>query len=229
MSLVTSFKRIRINIQKYSKRPDNVSFIAVTKNRSIAEIKEILDLGINRIGENRVQEALKKFPFLSVPSYFPVTKLEKHFIGHLQKNKVALAIEHFDWIDSVDSLELARKIDMEAGKKSKKIFILIEVNISEDPRKYGIETENTEKMLRQLETLKNLSVKGLMTIGKKTENREEIRRYYKNFYQLFKNLQNKHIPGVELEILSMGMSDDYKIALEEGSNMIRLGRALFEL
>lgn len=216
-----NLKKIQKEIKLHSPFSKRVKIVAVSKNRSPSEINQALGTGIKIIGENRVQEAKDKFPKLKYPA-------EKHFVGHLQTNKVKLALSLFDLIESVDSLKLAQKIEQEAEKMNRKIPVLIQINISKDPRKFGLLPEEVEDFLFKIKDFKFLKVQGLMTIGKLMNGQDEIRSYFRTFKKLFDQLKTKKIPGIEMKYLGMGMSDDFIIALEEGANLIRLGRAIFE-
>lgn len=191
--------------------PSNVKLIVVTKTRTVEEIKEAIDSGVTCIGENRVQEAKEKFPLLP--------KVEKHMIGSLQTNKVKLAVELFDMIQSVDSFKLAEEIDKRCGAIGKIMPVLIEVNIGDELSKHGIRLENVESFVKEIPQLKNINVQGLMCVAPLV-NPEETRPYFKKMKQAFDSVHG-------LKWLSMGMSNDYKIAIEEGSNMVRIGTLIF--
>jgi len=188
-----------------------VKLIAVTKTRTVEEINEAIRAGVNCIGENRVKEAEEKFNLL--------LKVEKHMIGSLQTNKVKLAVELFDMIQSVDSLKLAKEIDKRCAAIHKVMPVLIEVNIGNEKNKHGINPEDVKNFLLELSSLKHISVQGLMCVSPMLEP-EQVRPYFKKMKQLFDSIGN-------LKWLSMGMSNDYKIAIEEGSNMVRIGTLLF--
>lgn len=191
--------------------PSNVKLIAVTKTRTIEEIKKAIEAGINCIGENRVQEAKQKFP--SFPN------VEKHMIGHLQTNKAKIAVELFDMIQSVDSVKLAKEISKRCEEINKVMPILIEINIGNEEIKHGIKPEKTKDFLNKISQFKNIDIQGLMCIAPFIKP-EETRPYFKKMKELFESLGN-------LKWLSMGMTNDYKVAIEEGSNMVRIGTAIF--
>ncbi|MBI2453451.1 YggS family pyridoxal phosphate-dependent enzyme [Candidatus Peregrinibacteria bacterium] len=220
-----NIEKIQQNIKKHSPYPEKVKIIAVTKNRSKEEVAQAIQSGIRCIGENRVQEAKQKLLFLSHEA--KRSKIKKHFIGHLQSNKIHDAITLFDMIESVDSLRLGEKIDRDAQKSGKIMEILIQVNIALDETKYGCHPKDVKEILLNLSKRKNIQVRGLMTIGKRTQNSEETAETFKKFYKLFATIKSLEIPGIKMEELSMGMSNDYIIALQEGATMIRLGRAIF--
>lgn len=201
---------LRDNLTKL-RIPSNVKLIAVTKTRAVEEIKEAIRAGITCIGENRVQEAEEKFPYLP--------KVEKHMIGNLQTNKVKLAVEIFDVIQSVDSLKLAKEIDKRCEAIGKVMPVLIEVNIGEEANKHGIRLENVKSFVKEISQFENIIIQGLMCVAPLV-NPKEARPYFKKMKQLFDSING-------LKWLSMGMSNDYKIAIEEGSNMVRIGTAIF--
>ncbi|MBI4440207.1 YggS family pyridoxal phosphate-dependent enzyme [Candidatus Woesearchaeota archaeon] len=194
--------------------PKNVRILAAAKGRSAEDVQRVIDSGIKIIGENYVQEAKQKKPRLR-------GKFEYHFIGHLQKNKVGEALKLFDLIQAVDSLELAKEI----STKSKTIYpVLIEINSAKEESKTGVSPEYAVELIRKISKLPNIKIKGLMTMGPKG-NPGIAFRETKNLFDKIKTLK---INNVDMEILSMGMSDSYKIAIEEGATMVRLGRVLFE-
>jgi len=201
---------IKENIDKLQIQSD-VKLIAVTKTRTVEEIKQAIKAGIACIGENRVQEAEEKFPLLP--------NVEKHMIGSLQTNKVKLAVKLFDMIQSVDSLKLAKEIDKRCKAINKVMPILVEINIGDEASKHGIKPEDVEGFVKEISKLKNIKVYGLMCVAPLV-NPEEARPYFKQMKRLFDSIGN-------MKWLSMGMSNDYKIAIEEGSNMIRIGTAIF--
>lgn len=201
------------NIQRTLKQsPQQVRLIAVTKNLEVDKIKELLAAGVDTIGENRVQEAARKFLELKFPC-------EKHLIGHLQTNKVQQALELFDVIDSVDSLKLAQKISEEARKLGKIIPILLEVNIAGEEQKYGFKVSELENALKEIQGLSSLEVRGLMAMVPFTEDPETSRPYFREM----KKLADKF----KLPELSLGTSQDWELAVEEGATMVRVGRGLF--
>jgi len=206
---------IKDNIYKIKKEiPSNVDILAATKTRSIAEIQEAVDSGIYIIGENYVQEAEKKYPSIK-------GEVKKHYIGHLQTNKVKKALEIFDVIETVDSLNLAKEIDKKADKE---VIIYIEVNIGREPNKTGVFPEEADKLIDEISKLRNVQITGLMTMAPFLKDIEKIRPYFKEMKNLSDKL-NKKYP--KIRTLSMGMSDSYKIAIEEGANLIRLGTVIF--
>jgi len=205
-------ERIRASCFKTGSNPDRISIVCVTKGQPIEGISELAGLGYRDIGENKVQEALSKFKQIS--------GLKWHMIGHLQTNKVKEAVRIFDLIHSVDSMNLAEEINKQALKVSKVQGILIEVKSSPEETKFGVLPADLEEIYAGAVKLSNLKVKGLMTIAPLTDNIEETRKYF----ALTRKLRDKIDPGW---LLSMGMSDDFEVAIEEGADIIRIGRAIF--
>lgn len=198
---------------------NGVTILAATKGRSVKEISQAVAAGISVIGENQAQELLNKLPDLP-------KKTRIDFIGHLQTNKVKDVIKHCFLIHSVDSLHLAQEIDKQAKKIEKNQNILLEINISGEKTKYGFKKEETINLFPQLLELKNLKIMGLMTIAPYFKEPEKSRPFFQNLRQLKKELESKF--NVSLPELSMGMSNDYQIAIEEGATIIRLGRIIFD-
>lgn len=214
------------NIKENVKRilteiPQGVILIAATKGRSVEEIKEAIDAGIKIIGENYVQEAEKKFREIG-------RGVKWHLIGHLQRNKVEKALNIFDCIETVDSFSLAKEIDKYAEKKGIIFPVFIEINSGREQQKSGIFPEDIEKFISELSGLKNIKIEGLMTMGPLVDNPEDIRPYCRLTKELFEKIKEKNIPNLEMNYLSMGMSDTYKVSIEEGANIIRIGTAIFE-
>lgn len=209
------------NIEKILKEiPDYVKLVAVVKNRTIDEIKECVNSGVKLLGINYVQEAEKIF------SYFKEST-EFHMIGHLQKNKINKAIKIFDMIQSIDSFETVLEINKRLMNSGRKMPILVEVNIAKEESKKGIHPENLAHFIDQISNFDKIEIMGIMTIGPKTENLELKRKYFKMARALYEDLLRLNIKNSNIKYLSMGMSDDYKIAIDEGSNMIRIGRKIF--
>jgi hypothetical protein len=192
--------------------PDKIRIVCVTKGRSIQEISEAVGSGLNQLGENRVQEALQKYKLVHA---------QWHMVGHLQSNKVKDALKIFDLIHSVDSAQLAREIDKQALKINKVQDVLLEVKTSPEASKFGIKPEALEGVCEEILKLKNLKVKGLMTIAPWGEVPDKARPYFSKLRRLRDGLNPSWL-------LSMGMSDDFEVAIQEGADMIRLGRKIFE-
>jgi len=204
--------------------PAGIVIVAVTKTRSAEEIREVIDSGITDIGENRVQEAIVKYQQLLTPnSQLPTLKW--HLVGHLQTNKAKDAVKIFDLIHSVDSFRLAEEIDKQAQKINKIQDILVEVKTSEEASKSGVLPSAAPDLIREISLLKNIRLLGLMTIAPLVDDPEKARPYFRKLRELRDQLQT---PNSQLRTLSMGMSDDFEAAIEEGANMVRIGRALFD-
>ena len=205
---------IKENIVKIKKKtPKEITLIAVSKTKSIKEIMEAYNAGIRDFGENYVQELVKKINELP-------KDIRWHMIGHLQKNKVKYVVnKNIYLIHSVDSLSLAKEINKEAVKKNIIVNILLEVNLSNEKNKFGFKKEEIEKIYHEIKSYENINVLGLMTILPNISNENILRGYFKDLKKIKEKL--------ELSILSMGMSNDYKIAIDEGSTMIRIGTAIF--
>lgn len=201
---------------------NNVTLVAVTKGGSDDELLALCEAGITNIGENRPAELKRRGELIQVAGHNPAL----HQIGNLQRNKVKLIIEKVALIHSLDNLPLALEIDKQAGRVGRVVPVLIEINSAREEQKDGILPENAEAFLLELRKLRNISVQGLMTMGPVCENSEEIRPYFKATKELFDRLNEDH--GFDGGILSMGMSDSYAVAIEEGATMVRVGRKLFE-
>ncbi len=200
--------------------PQGVTLVAATKGRTAEEIQRAIDAGIDVIGENYVQEAMRKYSAIS-------GKARWHMIGHLQRNKVRDALKVFECIQSVDSLRLANEIDRQCGRSGKIMSVLVEINIAGEESKYGVKPEELTHITQQMAALPNLRVNGLMTMEPYSHDPEASRPHFRRMKQLFDAVKSQDIPGVAMEILSMGMSNSYQVAIEEGSNMVRLGTKLF--
>lgn len=204
------------------KKQEKVELIAVTKTFPYQDVLQAIDCGIKNIGESKIQEALPKFEQLGNS----INAVTRHFIGHLQSNKAKKAVENFDLIHSLDSLNLAKDISRHASNAGKIQNCLIEVKVSGEETKTGVKPEDISGFYLQCLELHDISVRGLMVITPLSDNPEDSRPYFKEIYELFENIK-KTFKKEEFNILSMGMSDDYKIAVEEGSTMVRIGSAIF--
>jgi len=200
--------------------PENVTVIAATKTRTVQEILEAIEAGIDIIGENYVQEAEQKFHIIG-------RKVRWHLLGHLQKNKVEKAMNIFDMVETVDNMKLANMIDKIALVKGIVYPVLVEVNSGREPEKSGVFPEAAGTLIIGMSNLQNIKVQGLMTMGPLLDNPQDIRPYFKLVKELFEQLKGMRLPGVEMKYLSMGMSDTWRIAIEEGANIIRLGTTIF--
>jgi pyridoxal phosphate enzyme (YggS family) len=210
---------IRDKILEINKEINNVLLLAITKGRTIEQINEAISAGIKAIGENKAQELKVKFPFLP-------KDLRIDFIGHLQTNKVRDVVKHCYLIHSVDSLYLAREVDRQAKNMGKRQNILLQINISGEKSKYGFKKEDVIDQMPQLLKLSNIRIIGLMTIAPHFDNPEKTRPIFQKLKLLKNQLEEENRVGIYE--LSMGMSNDYKIAIEEGATIVRLGRIIFE-
>ncbi len=211
--------RLERAIKKSGRDKSEVTLLAATKTVDTDTINYAIDKGIEYIGENRVQELLSKYDRLK-PAH-------SHFIGHLQTNKVKDIIDKVEMIESVHSIKLANEISKQAGKIGKTMDVLIEINIGGEDSKSGFSPEETENALTEIAKLPNISVKGLMSIPPATDLPEEARKYFRNMYKLFIDMRAKNIDNSSMSVLSMGMSNDFDIAAEEGATLVRVGTALF--
>jgi hypothetical protein len=198
----------------------DVQLVAVTKTVEVPRIQEVLAAGIDILGESRVQEAEPKWQTLGA-------RVRWHLVGHLQSNKVKKAVRMFDLIHSVDSPELARVIDREAGALNKVQEVLVQVNTSGESTKHGVAPEAAAPLARDIANLEHVRVRGLMTIGPLDGDQEQVRASFRLLRTLRDRIAALALPGVSLEHLSMGMSDDFEIAIAEGATLVRLGRAIF--
>ncbi len=219
-------KCISLTCSNINREASSVIIIAVSKGRTIEEIKDALDAGITDIGENKVQEAIVKFNALGATQN--ARRVKWHMIGHLQTNKVKDAVRIFDLIQSVDSFRLAREIDKEAVKINKVQDILIEVKTSPETAKFGIKPEEAIDIIKEISRLKNINLKGLFTIAPLAGSLEQTRPYFRKLKELLNEINAIRDTQYAIRVLSMGMTLDFPIAIEEGANMIRLGRAIFE-
>jgi pyridoxal phosphate enzyme (YggS family) len=210
-------QRIVVAAKKREISPEEIALAAVTKTVSPDIINQAVQHGIKIIGENKIQEARDKFTQINTP-------VEKHMIGHLQRNKVKYAVKMFDMIQSVDSLRLAEEIN---HRTETRMPILIEVNTSGESSKYGCAPEQTINLLKQITSLLNLEVRGFMTIGLFTDDLEKVRPCFKMLKQIYDEARELDLPNSNISILSMGMTADFETAIEEGANMVRIGTAIF--
>jgi len=221
MSIKENIDLIYKQIEKLGRDPQDIKLIAVTKTIPINLIEQAIQAGITDIGENRVQEAMPKIQALK-EKYPQVTW---HMIGHLQRNKVRQVLDNFDIIQSVDSERLAREIQAKA--QAKEVRVLVEVNTSGEETKYGIPVDSAIDFLKKVSKFDNIQVQGLMTIAPLVADPEKVRPYFKKLKALSEDIKKLNLPNIEMKYLSMGMSDDFTVAIQEGSNMIRVGRAIF--
>ena len=199
---------------------NEVTLIAVSKTKPVEMLEVCIESEITVFGENKVQELCEKYEVLP-------KDLHWHMIGHLQRNKVKYITDKVELIHSVDSLRLAQAISDDAVKKGVNVDILIEVNVGEEDSKFGLKTEETENLVREIAALPNVFIKGLMTIAPYTEVAEENRTIFRTLKQLSVDIASKNIDNVSMNVLSMGMTGDYEVAIEEGATMVRVGTGIF--
>ena len=215
---------VRENIQKACEKagrsPQEVTLIAVSKTKPLFMLEEAYEAGARDFGENKVQEILEKHPKMPEDARF-------HMIGHLQRNKVKQVLPHAVLIHSVDSYRLAEQISQEAGKLGITAKILLEVDVAKEESKFGMMPEDVEEMAGQIAALPHLQIEGLMTIAPFVDDQEKNRPVFRKLYQLSVDIKKKNIDNVNMGVLSMGMTGDYQVAVEEGSTMIRVGTGIF--
>jgi pyridoxal phosphate enzyme (YggS family) len=198
----------------------SIRLMAVTKTVSPEKISQAINAGITMFGENYVQEAKEKITILGKQTQW-------HMIGHLQTNKAKYALTLFDYVHSVDRIELARELDKRARVAGHKMNILIEVNVSGEQTKNGVSAKDVHALITHISPLENISVRGLMTMAPYSDNPENSRPYFSALRNLHNQISREQIPGIRMEELSMGMTDDFEVAIEEGATIVRIGRAIF--
>lgn len=213
-------KRIQAACARSGRNREEVTLIAVSKTKPVSMIEEALETGILEFGENKVQEMCEKHEMLP-------KNIRWHLIGHLQRNKAKYVVDKAALIHSVDSLRLAEAISQEAKKKGVTVPILIEVNVAEEDTKFGIRCEEAEALIEQIAVLDNIRIMGLMTIAPFVENPEENRKHFRKLKQLFVDIKTKNKDNVNMLELSMGMTGDYEVAIEEGATLVRVGTGIF--
>ena len=212
---------IRQNVTKIlNELPDGVQLVAAAKTRQPEEILEAIEAGIKIVGENYVQEAERAYEIVD-------NRAKWHFIGSLQKNKVKKAVRLFDMIETVDSVGLAREIDKRCAQIGKVMPVLIEVNSGREKQKSGVLPENAEQLVKEISAFPNIRVMGLMTMGPASGDPEKARPYFTITREMFEKLEQMDLPRMRMKYLSMGMSNSYRVAVEEGANLVRLGTAIF--
>jgi len=200
--------------------PPNVLLVAAAKNRTPEEVISAIDAGVKIIGYNYVQEAEQMYRHVG-------NSVQWHLIGHLQSNKAKRAVQLFDMIETIDSLKVAEAVDRHCTEMGKIMPVLIEINSGRESSKTGVLPENTEGLIREISLLTHLRVQGLMTMGPRFGNPEDSQPYFKKTKVLFDHLRGAGIPNMEMKYLSMGMSNSYQVAIEEGANIVRIGMKLF--
>lgn len=212
---------IEENVKKILEElPPGIELMAAAKSRTPKEILQAAEAGVKIIGENYVQEALTAFDVVG-------TLVKWHFIGHLQRNKVKKVVQIFDMIETVDSLELAREIDKRCSQYGRIMPVLVEINSGREPQKYGVLPEEAESFIHEILPLQNVKIEGLMTMGPMFGDPEDARPYFVETRKIFEKLRSLSFPGVKMKYLSMGMTNSYKVAVEEGANIVRIGTKIF--
>lgn len=200
--------------------PSNILLLAAAKTRTLEEVKAVINAGVTHIGYNYVQEAL---PIIQTIE----SKAKWHMIGHLQRNKAKLAVQNFDMIETVDSLRLAQMIDRHCEQIQKVMPVLVEINSGREANKTGVLPEEVDDLIQKIASFANIHIEGLMTMGPRFGNPEDARLYFKIAKDAYERIAAKNLPNVSMRFLSMGMSNSYQIAIEEGANIIRIGTKLF--
>lgn len=212
---------VKENVQNILRNlPENVILEAAAKGRPAESIQEAIGAGISIIGENYIQEAEGHYKLIGHCVHW-------HFIGHLQKNKVKKAVALFDMIETIDSVELAREIDSRCKEINKVMPVLIEINSGREVQKHGVFPENAVSLVTEISGLSHLRVAGLMTMGPVVADSTQLRACFIETRNLFENIKKLHLSSIRMEYLSMGMSDSYRMAIDEGANLIRIGRKIF--
>jgi len=224
VNVAANYQNIRARIGEAAARvgrdPNSVKLLAAAKSQSVEAISAAIAGGVALIGENYVQEAQEKKARLSEPA-------EWHMIGHLQRNKSKLAVQLFDLIESLDGIALARELDKEGRSRGKKVRVFVEVNVAGEESKSGIAKSAVASLMESAAGLSHLRIEGLMTVPPFRENLEDVRPYFRELRELKDQLNALELPNVELKELSMGMTHDYTVAIEEGATIVRVGTALF--
>ena len=213
-------ENIKKACEKVGRDVNEVTLIAVSKTKPYTAIEEALPTGVKDYGENKVQELCDKYEILP-------KDIKWHMIGHLQRNKVKYLVGKDTLIHSVDSIRLAEQIEKEYAKADEIANILIEVNMAQEESKFGITSEETEQLVREIAKFPHIRIKGLMTIAPYTDNPESNRVYFRNMKKLSVDIENKNIDNVSMSVLSMGMTGDYQVAVEEGATLVRVGTGIF--
>ena len=212
--------KIAAACKRAGRERDEVKLIAVSKTQPVEAIREAIEYGINSFGENRVQELREKTEIIK-------DNLDWHLIGHLQTNKVKYVVGKVSLIHSLENIRLAEAIDKEAKKHNVIVDVLVEVNIAKEDTKFGVNPEEAESFIREVLIFKNINIRGLMTVAPYTDISEENRKYFKQLKKIMVDLNSKNIHNVNMNVLSMGMTGDYEIAIEEGATLVRVGTGIF--
>lgn len=211
--------KIIVAAEKSGRKRDDILLLAVSKTIDVPKIKEAVELGLVELGENKPQEINRK--------YFEIENVKWHQIGHLQTNKVKYIIDKVCLIHSVDSLKLAEEISKRAKAKNIIMEVLVEINIAGEEAKHGVPLTEAEGLALEISKLDNIKVKGFMTVAPFVENPEDNRKYFSQMRKLFVDIRDKNYNNIDMKYLSMGMTNDYEVAIEEGANIVRIGTGLF--
>lgn len=212
-------QQVRISALKANRNPSDIQIVTVTKTVPVEKIREAVDAGMTILGENRVQELVDKHP--------QVNGVDWHLIGHLQTNKVKYIIDKISLLHSLDSIGLAEELDKRMKAAGRVLDVLVQVNVADESTKFGIKPGDTIDFIDSLRKLPGIKVKGLMTVGPYVTDFEEVRPVFRQLRELADKVKTMDFPGVEMVHLSMGMSNDYTVAIEEGATLIRLGSVIF--
>ena len=212
-------ERVNRAAERAGRKPEDVTLIAVSKTKPLSDIERLIKIGVTEFGENKPQELKEKYDTVSTPVHF-------HQIGHLQTNKVKYVIDRAVLIHSVDSMHLAEVIEKEAEKHGVTAQVLIEVNAAEEDTKFGVSLGEAKALVKEVNALPHVQVRGLMTIAPFVENPEENRAVFRNMHELLLDIKSENIDN-SIDILSMGMTNDFEVAIEEGATMVRVGTAIF--
>lgn len=222
--ITENLEQVRRNIKeacdKVGRDPSEVTLISVSKTKPVPMLKEAYDAGSRDFGENKVQEIMDKYPQLPLD-------IKWHMIGHLQRNKVKYIVDKVTLIHSVDSLRLAETIEQEAAKHGVEVSILIEVNVAQEESKFGLKTEEVTELVQEISKLPHVHIQGLMTIAPFVEDPEDNREIFRQLKKLSVDIEDKNINNVNMSVLSMGMTGDYQVAVQEGATMVRVGTGIF--
>ena len=222
--IISNYNHIKQEVIETAKacgrNPDDITLIAVSKTKPLSCIEDLITIDVKDFGENKVQELCDKYENVSKPVNF-------HLIGHLQTNKVKYVVDKPCLIHSFDSIKLAKEIQKEAAKKQVVVNVLIEVNVAEEDSKFGLKVDDVIPFVEEIANYPNIHVNGLMTIAPFVENPEDNRVHFRRLKQLSLDIISKNIDNIDMNVLSMGMTNDYKVAIEEGATMVRVGTAIF--
>lgn len=220
MNLKDVQEKIQKAVVKADRNPQEVQLIAVTKTVEPEVVERAIELGVTHVGENKVQELTRKYEIIG-------DKVKWHMIGHLQKNKVKYIIDKVALIHSLDSYELAEEINKRAKQIGRVMQCLLQVNVSGEESKYGIDPKDVDELLHRISLLKHIEIVGLMTMAPYTDEPEEVRVFFEKLKQLSNDIMEKKIHNIKMHYLSMGMSNDFEVAIEEGASLVRIGSKIF--